>query len=266
MFSTMKKNNKLRIKIAKIIKNAGEGHIPSAYSIVDIIATLYDKVLRFDSSNPDWEDRDYFILSKGHGAAALYVVLEKYGFISEEDLKNKGKEGGILGGHPDCTKVPGAEASTGSLGHGLVTAMGIALGLKIKRKSNKVFSLIGDGESNEGTVWETALIAQNLKLGNLCLIVDKNKSIDQILNFPNMKSIWESFGWEAYEIDGHDEKEILDTIESMEFNLDSKPKVIIAHTVKGKGVSFTEGHGPWHHRIPTDEEMKDIEGELSQDE
>lgn len=266
MLSIMKKNSHLRIKIAEMIQNAGEGHIPSAYSIIDIVSTLYEKILKFKSSDPDWAERDYFVLSKGHGAAALYVVLEKYGFITSEDLKNKGKEGGILGGHPDCTKVPGVEASTGSLGHGVVTAMGLALGLKIKRKDNKVFSLIGDGESNEGTVWETALIAQNLKLGNLCLIIDKNNSIDQILKFPNMKSIWESFGWEAYEIDGHNENEILSAIESMSFDLESKPKVIIAHTTKGKGVSFIEGHGPWHHRTPNEEEMADIKRELSQDE
>ena len=193
-------------------------------------------------------------------------MLEEYGFISEEDIKAKGTEWGILGGHPDCTKVAGAEASTGSLGHGLVTAMGIALGLKIQGKSNKVFSVVGDGESNEGTVWETALIAQNLNLGNLCLIIDKNSSIDQILKFPNMKSVWESFNWEVYEVDGHNEDEILEAIETMEFDLDSKPKVIIAHTIKGKGVSFTEGHGPWHHKIPTDEEMKNIERELSENE
>ena len=262
----MKKNNHYRIKIARMIKNAGEGHIPSAYSIIDIISALYSSVLKFDSSNPEWEDRDYFVLSKGHGAAALYAVLEEYGFISEEDIKAKGTEWGILGGHPDCTKVAGAEASTGSLGHGLVTAMGIALGLKIQGKSNKVFSVVGDGESNEGTVWETALIAQNLNLGNLCLIIDKNSSIDQILKFPNMKSVWESFNWEVYEVDGHNEDEILEAIETMEFDLDSKPKVIIAHTIKGKGVSFIEGHGPWHHKIPTDEEMKNIERELSENE
>ena len=193
-------------------------------------------------------------------------MLEEYGFISEEDIKAKGTEWCILGGHPDCTNVAGAEASTGSLGHGLVNAMGIALGLKIQGKSNKVFSVVGDGESNEGTVWETALIAQNLNLGNLCLIIDKNSSIDQILKFPNMKSVWESFNWEVYEVDGHNEDEILEAIETMEFDLDSKPKVIIAHTIKGKGVSFTEGHGPWHHKIPTDEEMKNIERELSENE
>lgn len=259
----MKKNNHFRIKIAEIIQNAGEGHIPSAYSIIDIIAALYEKVLIFKSSTPNWSERDYFILSKGHGAAALYVVLEKYGFITSKDLDKKGKQEGILGGHPDCTKVPGVEASTGSLGHGLVTAMGIALGLKIKRKDNRVFSLIGDGESNEGTVWETALIAQNLKLGNLCLIVDRNRSIDPILKFPDLKPIWESLGWEVHEINGHEEDDIVLTIESMSFDLESKPKVIIAHTIKGKGVSFIESHGPWHHKIPTEEEMANIKRELS---
>ena len=210
----------------------------------------------FNSKNPEWEDRDYFILSKGHGCAALYVTLEKYGFITQKDLERKSKEDGILGGHPDCTKVPGVEASTGSLGHGIVTALGIALGLKIKNKKNKVITLIGDGESNEGTVWETALVASNLKLGNFCVIVDNNQSAAQILPVPNMKQKWESFGWETYEIDGHSEEEIFSTLNKISFDFNSKPKIIIANTVKGKGVSFVEGHGPWHHHIPTDEELK----------
>jgi transketolase len=258
----MEKNNCLRIKIAEMIQNAGEGHIPSSFSIVDILNFLYTHILKFQSSNPGWEERDYFILSKGHGAAALYVVLEEHGFISKEDLKNKSKPNAILGGHPDCTKVPGIEASTGSLGHGLATAMGIALGLKIKGKTNKVITLIGDGESNEGTVWETALIAQNLRLGNFCLIIDKNNSINQILAFPDMKKIWESLGWEVYELNGHDELELTEVFKKISFNFESKPKVIIANTIKGKGVSFIEGHGPWHHKIPSEKEMDEIRKEL----
>lgn len=259
----MKKNNYLRIKIAQMVQNAGEGHIPSAYSIIDILETLYDKVLKFNPKKPDCEDRDYLILSKGHGCAALYVVLEKYGFITETDLNKAGQEGARLGGHPDCTKVPGAEASTGSLGHGLVTAMGIALGIKIQKKKNKVFAIIGDGESNEGTTWETALIAQNLCLGNLCFIIDRNQSIDEILKYPNMGNIWKSFNWDVYEVDGHDEDALLSTINSMSFSSEGKPKVIIAHTTKGKGVGFIEGHGQWHHRIPTDEDMIKLKAELA---
>lgn len=260
----MNSNNALRLKIAEMIKEAGEGHIPSAYCIIDIISLLYDQFLKFDSSNPEWEERDYFILSKGHGCAALYVVLEKHGFITEKDLEKLSKEGGCLGGHPDCTKIPGVEASTGSLGHGIVTAMGIALGLKIRKKDNKVVTLIGDGESNEGTIWETSLVAANLQLGNLCVIIDNNKSAEQVLPVPNMKKKWEAFGWETYEINGHSEEELLTTLKRISFNIESKPKAIIAHTIKGKGVCFMEGHGPWHHKIPTDKELEEIKKELEQ--
>lgn len=261
----MVKNNKLRFQTAELVHHAGEGHIPSAYSIIDILAALYEHFLKVDPKNPAWEERDYFILSKGHGCAALYPVLLQQGFIRQIDLERKSKENGILGGHPDCTKVPGVEASTGSLGHGLVTAMGIALGLKIRKKSNRVITLIGDGESNEGAIWETALVAANLKLGNLCVIVDNNKSTEQILPVPNMKQKWESFGWETYEIDGHSEEQILSTLNNISFDFILRPKVIIAHTVKGKGVSFMEGHGTWHHKVPTTEDMQKIRHELELD-
>ncbi len=258
----MKNNNDLRIKIAEIIHNAGEGHIPSSYSIIDMVSTLYGKFLKYDAKNPDWEDRDYFILSKGHGAAALYVVLEREGFITEEDLMKKSSLEGILGGHPDSTKVPGVEACTGSLGHGIAMGMGIALGLKIKKKKNRVIILAGDGESNEGTVWETALVAPNLKLGNYCIIIDNNKSAEQILPVSNMRQKWKYSGWETYEINGHSEEEFLSTLNKISFDYNSKPKVIIANTVKGKGVSFVEGHGPWHHKIPSEEELNKIRKEL----
>ncbi len=258
----MKKNNKLRLQVAELVYHAGEGHIPSAYSILDIIVALYGHFLNIDPQNPGWEGRDYFILSKGHGCAALYPVLLKHGFIQQSDLERKSKENGILGGHPDCTKVPGVEASTGSLGHGIVTAMGIALGLKIREKSNRVIALIGDGESNEGTVWETALVAANLKLGNFCVIIDNNKSTEQILPIPHMKQKWESFGWETYEIDGHSEEQIISTLNHITFDAKSPPKVIIANTIKGKGVSFIEGHGTWHHKVPTSEELLKIRNEL----
>lgn len=258
-------NKDLRLKIAEIVYNAKEGHIPSSYSIIDIINTLYTKFLRIDPENPEWKERDYFILSKGHGALALYVVLEKIGFISEKDIEEKSSLNGILGGHPDCTKVPGVEASTGSLGHGIATALGIALALKIKQKKNRVIALIGDGESNEGTVWETALVASNLKLGNLCLIVDNNKSAEQILPIKNMKKKWEAFGWDTYEIDGHSEEELLKILNCIDFDFNENPKIIIANTIKGKGVSFVEGHGPWHHRVPSEKELKLFKEEMEHD-
>lgn len=249
-------NEDLRFKIAETVYNFGEGHIASAFSIIDIIDNLYGNFLKYNPLNPKWEDRDYFVLSKGHGSMALYVTLDKYGFFGNNGLEKK-----ILGGHPDCNKVPGAEASTGSLGHGICTAAGIALGLKIKQKKNKVISLIGDGESNEGTVWETALVSSNLNLGNLCVIVDNNKSAEQVLSVPYMDRKWDSFGWETYKVNGHS-KEILDVLDNVSFDYNLKPKMIIADTIKGKGVSFIEGHGPWHHKVPDKIELNMIREEL----
>jgi len=256
-------NSDLRRKIVEMICNAGEGHIPSAFSIVDIIAHLYQNVLKVDPQKPDWSERDYFILSKGHGCAALYVVLEKHGFITQHDLNNKSKPGGILGGHPDRTKVPGAEASTGSLGHGAVTAMGLALGLRIQGRSNRVFALLGDGECNEGTIWETALVAANMKLGNLCFVVDENGSADQVLPVTNLSKKWESFGWEARDINGHSADELDKSFKRLAFEPVGTPKVIVAHTIKGKGVGFLEGHGAWHYKIPNQTEYQSIMSELS---
>lgn len=259
----MKLNGDLRIKIAEMVKKSGEGHIPSSFSIVDIIHYLYSKILNYDAKNPQWIDRDYFILSKGHGCGGFYVVLHKFGFLSDKDIEDYSTSNGILGGHPDMTKVPGAEASTGSLGHGFPTAMGLALGLRIKNMDNKVFALLGDGECHEGTIWESANVAANLKLGNLCAIIDWNKSGVQLMPVDDLPAKWKSFGWEVYEIDGHSEQEMDDCFKKLKFEKVGTPKVIIAHTIKGKGVSFIEGHGPWHHKIPTDLEMNQIVNELS---
>lgn len=257
-------NEQFRVKIADIVYHMKEGHIPSAYSILEIISALYKDFLKYDVKNPEWEGRDYFILSKGHGCLGLYVILEKYGFIKENDLYEKDPEKRILGGHPDGNKINGVETSTGSLGHGIATAAGIALGLKIKKLGNRVITLIGDGECNEGTIWETALIAPNLKLGNLCIIIDKNNSCEDILPVKDMKEKWNSFGWEVYEVDGHSEEEIINNLKKMDF-YNSKPKVMIANTIKGKGISFMENQGTWHHRCPTEEEFEKIKKELGND-
>lgn len=252
-------NKDLRKKIAEIIYRSKEGHIPSSFSIVDIIHYLYSHVLRIDPSNPKSPERDYFVLSKGHGGAALYVVLHKFGFIGDQDLLNYSLKGGILGGHPDTTKVPGAEASTGSLGHGFPTAAGIALGLKIQQRPNRVYALLGDGECNEGTIWETALVASKQSLVNLTAIVDLNGSAAQILPVDPLADKWRAFGWDPIEIDGHDEQDLKKAFHTPS---SGKPKVIIAHTIKGKGVSFVEGHGKWHHKIPSQEELEMIFEEL----
>lgn len=256
-------NKDLRKKIVEIICRSREGHIPSSFSIVDIVNHLYEHVLKYDAKKPKWEGRDYFILSKGHGCAGFYVVLHKFGFITDQDLVNYSQSGGILGGHPDSTCVPGAEASTGSLGHGFPTAAGLALGLKIQKKNNRVFALLGDGECNEGTIWETALVAARQKLGNLVAIVDFNGSAAQILPVDPLGDKWKSFGWKVFEIDGHSTEDLKKVFGQIDCTLDGIPKVIVAHTVKGKGVSFVEGHGPWHHKIPNQDELAQILKELS---
>lgn len=253
-------NKELRRNIVEMVTKAKEGHIPSSFSIVDLIHFLYASVLRVDPKKPKWEGRDYFILSKGHGCAALYVVLRKFGFLSAEDIASYSLKGGILGGHPDLTKVPGAEASTGSLGHGFPTAAGIALGLKIQKRPNRVYALLGDGECNEGTIWEAALVAAKQQLSNLTAIVDLNGSAAQILPVDPLLAKWEAFGWDAVEIDGHDEQAMAKAFAQQ---TKGKPRAVIAKTVKGKGVSFIEGHGKWHHRIPDPEELRLILKELA---
>ena len=257
-----KPNSDLRLIIAEMVAASGEGHIPSSFSIIDILEVLYSKILRFNPTEPDWTDRDYFVLSKGHGAAALFAILNKVGIIAKQHLDNYSLSSGILGGHPDATNVPGAEASTGSLGHGFPTAVGIALGLRIKEQGNKVFCLVGDGECHEGTIWESANIASNLKLGNLCVIVDFNGSAKQLMPHDEMTSKWAAFGWKAIEVDGHDVNQLHQTFQNLQFGIVSQPTVIVANTVKGKGVSFIEGHGNWHHKIPSEDDMKLIRMEL----
>jgi len=255
-------NKDLRIKIVEMIKRSGEGHIPSCFSIVDIIEYLYGNILKFKKDNSKWADRDYFILSKGHGCAALYVVLEKYGIIEKKHLIEYGTKEGILAGHPDSTKIPGVEASTGSLGHGFPMAVGLALGLKILNKLNRVFVLLGDGECHEGTVWEAAHVANNLRLGNICAVVDWNGSAAQLMPRDDLLNKWKSFGWTTNLIDGHNQESLDRAFKNTKFSFNDSPNVLIAKTIKGKGVSFVEGHGKWHHKIPNNEELLQIMKEL----
>lgn len=256
-------NEEYRRKIARMVYEGKDGHMPSAFSIIDIIEVLYRDFLRFDAKDPTWEGRDYFILSKGHGCLAQYVMLEKYGFITGQDIALFCKPGGILGEHPDCTKVPGVEASTGSLGHGLPFAVGIALGLRLKGLDNRVYVVVGDGECHEGSVWEAANVANNLRLGNLCVTVDWNGSAAQLMPRDDLPAKWRAFGWETTVIDGHSDQELHEAYNGVRWAATSTPTAIVAKTVKGKGVPMIEGHGPWHHRIPNDEEMKVIMEALS---
>lgn len=249
-------NNDNRRRIVEMVYEGKDGHIPSAFSIVDIITILYRDFLKINPKNSKWEGRDYFILSKGHGCLALYVVLHEHGFLTEYDMKMFCKPGGILGEHPDCTKVPGIEASTGSLGHGFPFAVGIALGLRIRNQRNRVYVLVGDGECHEGTVWEAANVASNLHLSNLCVIVDWNGSAAQLMPRDDLPNKWMAFGWQTTVINGHSEEEIKTALSAVRDSDQCGPMTIIAKTVKGKGVPMIEGHGTWHHRIPNEDEYR----------
>lgn len=246
-------NKDLRIQILQMIFDAEEGHLPSSFSIIDIINNIYFYHLR-NKKEKEITERDIFILSKGHGAAALYVVLNKFKFISQKNLNNYAKKDSILGGHPDSTKIKGVDFSTGSLGHGFPAAVGLAAALKILKSKYKVYCLIGDGECNEGTIWESALIATNLKLDNLCCIIDNNKSSQEILPLPNLKKQFQSFGWHSIYCDGHSNKSLNKSINIFK-KKKKTPTVIVAKTIKGKGVSFIENNPMWHHKIPTSKEF-----------
>lgn len=251
-------NLDLRRMIVDMVVRGRDGHIPSAFSILEIITVLYRDVLKVDPRNPEWPDRDYFILSKGHGCLALYANLHRHGFVTDDDIRLFCKRGGILGEHPDRAQVRGVEASTGSLGHGLCFAIGIALGLQIQQRDNRLFVLLGDGECHEGTIWEAAHVACNLQLGQVCAIVDWNQSGMQLLPHDQLPAKWRAFGWHTRVVDGHDEQELRDAIEAVQFTSFGRPSVIVARTIKGKGVSMLEGHGMWHHRIPDDQEYRQI--------
>jgi transketolase len=250
---------KLKEKILRIATASSEGHIPAAYSILDILWVLYDRVLGLTPENFSDPDRNRFILSKGHAAIGLYVVLAEKGFIDPKEFERFGKFNSILGGHPDRIKVPGVEASTGSLGHGFPMAVGLALGAKIKKKPSKVYVIIGDGESNEGTIWESAMLGANYKLDNLYCIVDQNHSGDAAMNPQDIRVKFESFGWYAVRIDGHDQKAIYD---ALTIKSDGKPVAIIAETIKGKGIKIMENSAEWTHKYPTLEQLEDMVEEL----
>lgn len=250
------KINQMKLNIAKVSQLAGEGHIPSAYSILDMLWILYDRILQGGGVEAN---KDKFILSKGHASLALYAVLQEKGIISSADFESFAEYNSILGGHPDATKVPGVFASTGSLGHGLPMAVGMALASKIKAVNDRTYCLVGDGECNEGTVWEAVMLASHHNLNNLYCIVDYNHSTDRALKLGDIRKKFEVFGWDARVINGHDHEEIF---EAFSFKSESSPIAIIAETIKGKGVKFMESQPSWHHKSPNDDELKQIAKEL----
>ena len=248
---------KLTRRIVDLSYEAQEGHIPSALSVLDIMWVLYDKVMKIYPKGPDNEDRDRFILSKGHAALALYAILEEKGFIKK--ITDFAKYDSNYGGHPDMNKVAGVEASTGSLGHGFPMAVGIALGLRIKGNKARVYALVGDGECNEGSIWEAAMIAAHHNLLNLTCIVDYNRSTDRALKIDNLAAKFQAFGWYVHEIDGHDHVWLERMLTTPSWK---KPTCVICNTVKGKGIKRMENNPEWHHKSPNKKEYKEIIKEI----
>src|SRR5262245_41842161 len=246
-----------------MLRAARRGHVGSAFSCIDLLRVLYDDILRFDPRNPRWPGRDRCILSKGHGCLALYALLADKGFFPHGELDHFCAADGILGGHPDATKIPGVEASTGALGHGLSIGLGIALNLRLARSDARVFVILGDGECNEGSVWEAAMCAGKHRLANLTAIVDYNKHqaygrTHDVQDLEPLADKWRAFGFAVREVDGHDIAALRERCASLQLDR-NRPTAVIAHTVKGKGVPFAENNMAWHHKNKvTDAEVESL--------
>lgn len=241
---------KIREDVLRCSKISGHGHIPTSFSVIELMLAAYN-TMKHDPKNPQLEDRDIFVLSKGHASLGYYCTLAHYGYFDVKDVETFGNHNTKFGCHADRHKVPGAEVSTGSLGHGIGVATGIALAFKIKKSPRKVYTLIGDGESNEGTVWESLMVAANLKLDNLTVLFDGNESQKRCLPITQAKDKFAAFGCHAIEVDGHNVQEIEDALKIAA----DKPKAIVARTVKGYGCkTLVENVYEWHRKSP-DEEM-----------
>ena len=252
--------NHLRRLILRATRASGEGHIPSAFSILDILWVLYDRILRIDPNHPTDDARDRFVLSKGHGALGLYAVLAEKGLFPLAELERFATYESPLGGHPDYRQVPGIEASTGSLGHGLPMAVGMALGMRIKGIERRVIALVGDAECNEGSIWESALLASHHSLTALTCIVDHNHSTDRALRVDDLAAKFSAFGWFATKIDGHDHEALAAALSTQH---PSQPTAVVAETIKGRGCTAMENDPAWHHRTPTDDELAAFLAELA---
>ncbi len=274
----MGKNKKLSIEelevrakqtrrlIIQMLAKAGSGHPGGSLSATDLVVALYSNILRFDPANPRWPDRDRFHMSKGHCCPLWYAVLAQSGFFPEEELMTLRTMGSILQGHP-ARVTPGVESASGSLGQGLSVGLGMSLAARLDKKDYRVYVLLGDGETQEGNVWEAAMAAAHFSCDNLCAILDYNGCqidgrCEDIMGLEPVAAKWQAFGWNVIEIDGHDMRQILSAYDSAE-KMKSKPTMIIAHTIKGKGVSFMEGVISFHGKAPTPEEAQKALKELS---
>lgn len=262
-----KKAQEIRGTVLEMIVQAGKGHIGGAFSCIDILVALYyGGILKYDAANPEWSERDRFILSKGHVATALYAILADRGFFDQKHLGQYGKNGSMLGAHPD-RNIPGIEINSGSLGHGLGIGAGLALAAKLDKKSNKTIVLLGDGECYEGSVWEAAMFAGHHQLVNLTAIVDRNYQC--VLDFTEdcnkqepFADKWKAFGWDVAVMNGHSCSEIINVFSDRAKHMQKRPLAIIADTIKGKGVSFMEKELVWHHKVPKGQELAQARKEL----
>ncbi|HSB72912.1 MAG TPA: transketolase [Candidatus Methylomirabilis sp.] len=258
--------HRLRLRTLDMIWHKQTGHPGGSFSLAEILACLYFEVLQIDPERPDWGDRDRFILSKGHAAPILYVTLAERGYFPLETLETYDELDSILQGHPDM-HTPGVDMASGSLGQGLSPGVGLAWGARFKGKRFRTYVLLGDGEIQEGQVWEAAMAASRFKLENLTAIVDCNRIqlsdfIDKAMPLEPLGEKWRAFGWQVAECDGHDVQAILNTLEELQ-QVRGRPGVLLAHTVKGKGVSFMENQPAWHARAPNEKEYQQAHAELA---
>ncbi|SDH27248.1 transketolase [Alteribacillus persepolensis] len=240
-----------RLETIRLISLAKSGHYGSSFSSSEIFATLYYHTLNYDSKNPSWKSRDRFVMGKGHSAVGVYPILADVGFFPKEDLDTYTQLGSPFGDHPDMNKIKGVDFSSGSIGHGLSVGVGMSLGARVDNEKYRTYILMGDGELQEGQVWEAAMSAGNFKLGNLVAIIDNNKvtvdgNTEELMNINPIREKWESFGWNVVDVDGHDVEELIKTFENLPAVDSEKPTAIICDTVAGKGVSFMEHGYEWH--------------------
>jgi len=261
-------SKEIRKNIIEAVYYAQSGHPGGSLSCVDILTVLYFDKMHIKKDAPNLPERDRFVLSKGHATPALYGTLAEYGFFSKEELKSFRKIDSFLQGHPDKNKVPGVDMTTGSLGHGLSVANGMAMMGKQNKQYYRVYCLVGDGEIEEGQIWEAAMTSAHYKLDNLCLIIDNNElqidgKVENVMNVNPIGEKFKRFGFEVIEIDGHNYEEIIQAFAKAE-SIKQKPTAIVAHTVKGKGVSFMENQASWHGKAPKEEEYRKAMEELSE--
>jgi len=258
--------DRYRLRILEMAIKGNGGHIGGSFSVIEMLTALYHRVMKHDPENPNWEGRDKLVFSKGHCCLALYNVLAEFGYFPKEKLDTYYQDGGYLAGHPTYGKIPGVEATAGSLGHGLPIAVGMAIAARHLGEDRRIFTILGDGESNEGSVWEGFAAGGQFGLSNLTAIIDCNGyeslgTVDEIMSIEPLAGRLASFGWEVREIDGHNMDEILGALESVPFHA-SKPSAIVSRTNKGNGVSFMENVSKWHYRAPSEEEAAQARLEL----